>query len=59
MLATLEAIRVDFLGKKGKLTEILKSLADLSAEDRPKVGQLINQAKREMSSLDRSKTSLI
>ncbi|KTD17542.1 phenylalanine--tRNA ligase subunit alpha [Legionella jordanis] len=50
-LATLEAIRVDYLGKKGQLTEILKSLAHLSAEERPKVGQFVNQAKREISSL--------
>ncbi|WP_115332584.1 phenylalanine--tRNA ligase subunit alpha [Legionella busanensis] len=43
---TLEAIRVDYLGKKGKLTEILKSLVKLSVEERPKVGQLVNQAKQ-------------
>ncbi|WP_028373192.1 phenylalanine--tRNA ligase subunit alpha [Legionella lansingensis] len=50
-LPTLEAIRVDYLGKKGQLTEILKGLVDLTAEERPKVGQLVNQAKREISSL--------
>lgn len=50
-VATLELIRVDFLGKKGKLTEILKSLAHLSAEEKPKVGQLVNQAKRDVSLL--------
>ncbi len=45
----LEAIRVDYLGKKGKLTDILKGLASLSAAEKPKVGQLVNQAKREIS----------
>lgn len=50
-IATLEAIRVDFLGKKGRLTEILKGLSSLSAEEKPKVGQLVNQAKREISAL--------
>ena len=50
-ISALEAIRVDYLGKKGKLTEILKNLASLSAEERPKVGQLINVAKREISRL--------
>lgn len=50
-IPSLEAIRVDYLGKKGKLTEILKGLADLSAEEKPKVGQLVNQAKREISAL--------
>lgn len=47
----LEAIRVDYLGKKGQLTEILKGLANLSAEEKPKVGQLVNLAKREISTL--------
>lgn len=54
-VASLEAIRVDFLGKKGKLTEILKSLAQLSAEERPKVGQLVNQAKQNISGLIEAK----
>jgi len=46
---SLEAIRIDYLGKKGKLTEILKGLANLSAAEKPKVGQLVNQAKRDIS----------
>lgn len=50
-IATLELIRVDFLGKKGKLTELLKGLAHLSAEEKPKIGQIVNQAKREISAL--------
>lgn len=50
-VTALETIRVDYLGKKGRLTEILKSLSGLSAEEKPKVGQLVNQAKREISSL--------
>lgn len=54
-VAALELIRVDFLGKKGKLTEILKGLAYLSAEEKPKVGQLVNQAKREISGLIEAK----
>jgi len=50
-IQALEAIRVDFLGKKGQLTEILKGLAHLSAEEKPKVGQLVNQVKQEISAL--------
>lgn len=50
-ISVLEAIRVDYLGKKGQLTEILKGLASLSPEEKPKVGQLVNQAKREISTL--------
>jgi phenylalanyl-tRNA synthetase alpha chain len=48
-IAVLEAIRIEFLGKKGRLTDILKGLSMLSAEDKPKMGQLINTVKREVS----------
>lgn len=48
-LQTLDAIRVDFLGKKGKLTDLLKGLAHVSAEEKPKIGQLVNQIKRHIS----------
>lgn len=41
----LDEVRVAFLGKKGKLTGLLKSLGKLSSEERPAVGQKINQAK--------------
>lgn len=47
--SVLDAIRVDYLGKKGQLTDILKNLVHLSAEDKPKMGQLVNQAKRDIS----------
>ncbi len=48
---TLEALRVKYLGKKGLLTAQLKSLGKLSAEERPKAGQAINKAKREVAEL--------
>ena len=48
-IQTLDAIRVDFLGKKGRLTVILKTLVHLSAEEKQRVGQLVNQAKRDIS----------
>ncbi|RUO22295.1 phenylalanine--tRNA ligase subunit alpha [Aliidiomarina iranensis] len=47
----LEDVRVEFMGKKGRLTEQLKSLGKLSAEERPKAGQLINQAKQELQEI--------
>lgn len=46
---SLEAIRVEYLGKKGKLTDLLKNLVNLSVEERPRVGQFVNQSKREIS----------
>ncbi len=44
-LDKLNEIRVAFLGKKGELTEVLKSMKDVAPEDRPKVGQLVNDAR--------------
>ena len=37
---TLEAARVKYLGKKGELTAILRGMGQLSAEERPVVGQV-------------------
>ncbi len=44
-LQALEQIRVEYLGKKGLLTEQMKALGKLSAEERPAAGQAINKAK--------------
>ena len=46
-LEMLNDIRVAYLGKKGELTSVLKSMKDVAPEDRPKVGQMVNEA-REM-----------
>jgi len=45
-LAALDEARVQFLGKKGELTDQLKQLGSLPAEQRPSAGQAINQAKQ-------------
>jgi len=50
-IVSLDAVRVEYLGKKGKLTDVLKSLANLSAAERPKLGQLVNEVKRELLDL--------
>ena len=44
----LNEIRVQVLGKKGELTSILKSMKDVAAEERPKVGQMVNDARAEI-----------
>lgn len=49
--ATLEQLRVDFLGKKGQITALLKGLGKLSAEERPKAGAQINVIKQELQGL--------
>ncbi len=48
-LASLDAIRVEFLGKKGSLTALLKGVSKLPKDQRPLMGQAVNQAKRELS----------
>ncbi len=49
--AEIEALRVKYLGKKGELTAILKQMGGLSPEERPIMGQLVNQAKAEVEAL--------
>lgn len=44
-LDALNEIKISFLGKKGELTSVLKSMKDVLPEDRPKVGQLVNDAR--------------
>ena len=45
----IEQIRIDLLGKKGALTELLKGLGKLSPEERPSAGQAINVAKKNLN----------
>ncbi|WP_314578032.1 phenylalanine--tRNA ligase subunit alpha [Enterococcus gilvus] len=42
-LSNVETIRVETLGKKGPITEVLRGMRDLSAEERPKVGAFANE----------------
>ncbi|CDA29743.1 MULTISPECIES: phenylalanine--tRNA ligase subunit alpha [unclassified Eubacterium (in: firmicutes)] len=44
-LDKLNEIRVAYLGKKGQLTEVLKGMKDVAPEDRPKVGQMVNETR--------------
>ncbi len=44
--AALEKLRVEWLGKKGRVTDLLKSLGQLDADERPKVGAKINAVKQ-------------
>ena len=41
----LNEIRVNVLGKKGELKELMKSMKDVAPEDRPKVGQMVNETR--------------
>lgn len=45
-----ESVRVRFLGKKGELTAVLRGMANVSPEERPKIGQLVNEAREKIES---------
>lgn len=47
----IESLRVKYLGKKGELTAILKQMGSLSPEERPIMGQLVNDAKQAVENL--------
>ena len=48
-----------FLGKKGELTAVLKGMKDVAPEDRPKVGQWVNEARGKIEALlDETKKKL-
>ncbi|MCF0229668.1 MAG: phenylalanine--tRNA ligase subunit alpha, partial [Parasporobacterium sp.] len=44
----LNELKVLYLGKKGQLTEVLKGMKNVSAEERPVIGQLVNDARNEI-----------
>ncbi|MBO5342361.1 MAG: phenylalanine--tRNA ligase subunit alpha [Lachnospiraceae bacterium] len=44
-LDKLNEVKVAYLGKKGELTAVLKGMKDVSPEDRPKVGQMVNDTR--------------
>ncbi|MCP4283636.1 MAG: phenylalanine--tRNA ligase subunit alpha, partial [Gammaproteobacteria bacterium] len=50
-MATLDTVRVAYLGKKGEITAQLKNLGQLPAEQRPAAGQAINQVKVKIQGL--------
>jgi phenylalanyl-tRNA synthetase alpha chain len=58
-LRLLEEARVRFLGRKGKVTDILRGLSQVSAEERPALGQIANDVKQAITeALDTRKTVL-
>ncbi len=50
-LRELDQIRVRYLGRKGDLTQLFKQLGKASADDRPRFGKLLNEAKEEIENL--------
>ncbi len=54
-MQSLNDLRVAYLGKKGKLTEILRGMGGLLPEERPVIGNLINKVKSEVESIIKEK----
>lgn len=58
-LEELNDVRIMQLGKKGALTGILKGMKDVLPEERPKVGQLVNEVRADIEeALDKAKTEM-
>lgn len=58
-LNSLNDVRVAILGKKGELTSVLKGMKEVAPEDRPKVGQLVNETREEIERvLDEAKKKM-
>ncbi len=58
-LKALDDCRVIWLGKKGKITEQLKTLGQLSAAERPQAGQQINQLKEKVQQLIEDRVTIL
>jgi len=58
-LSLLDKVRVDYLGRKGQLTALLKTLGKLSAEERPAAGAAINEAKSQVQARINAKKDLL
>ena len=57
--AELDAVRVEYLGKKGKITAYLKQLGDVSVEQRPVIGKSVNLSKQEVGGLIESRSKVL
>lgn len=55
----LEKARIQYLGKKGELTAILKQMGKLSAEERPVIGQLANEIRKDIEDTIANKSAEI
>ena len=56
---TLEELRIEYLSKKGKVQSLMAQMRDLSPEEKPKFGQLVNDLKNSIqSALDEKKSAL-
>lgn len=57
--AALEQVRVQYLGKKGEISALMKNLGSVAPEDRPKVGAVINEAKGQVEQAINSQRTVL
>ena len=55
----LDAVRVKYLGKKGELTVILRSMGSLAVEERPIIGQMVNDVRADLEKAIATHTSIL
>ncbi|MDD5949202.1 MAG: phenylalanine--tRNA ligase subunit alpha [Lachnospiraceae bacterium] len=58
-LNALNDIKVALLGKKGELTQVLKSMKDVAAEERPVIGQMVNETRSAIEDLLEQERSIL
>lgn len=58
-LITLDQIRIKYLGKKGQFTDVLKTLGTLDPVERPKFGQIINSAKKQLEDAIQTRSKIL
>ena len=56
--ADLEQIRIQYLGKKGEVTTVLRGMGSLTPEERPIIGQLANDVRAEIETAIKEKTEM-
>ncbi len=58
-LDALNGVRVEYLGKKGLITAVMKGMKDVAPEDRPAFGQVVNEARQQVEeALEKAKQAL-
>ena len=55
----LEELRIEYLSKKGKIQELMSQMRELSAEEKPKFGQLVNELKNEVSTAIEKRNNIL
>ena len=58
-LDALKEVRIKYLGKKGPMTEILRGMGAVSAEERPKIGQIVNEVKKILEEAINAKSEVL